>query len=67
MIFLISEIYDGEIKLNIVKDGYYMEYTLAFIHCTFPKSKLSSGYHTSFAYIICSMKLANMFLVYNMT
>ena len=63
MIFLISEIYDGEIKLNIVKDGYYMEYTLAFIHCTFPKSKLASGYHASFASFICSLKLADILFV----
>ena len=34
-----SELYDGEIKLNIVKDGYDLEYTLAYIHCTFQKSK----------------------------
>ena len=36
------ELYEGEIKLNIVKDGYDLEYTLAFVHCTFPKSKFKS-------------------------
>ncbi len=42
MFFL--ELYDGEIKLNIVKDGYDLEYTLAFVHCTFPKSKYANLY-----------------------
>ncbi len=41
---LFLELYDGEIKLNIVKDGYDLEYTLAFVHCTFPKSKYTNIY-----------------------
>ena len=40
------ELYEGEIKLNIVKDGYDLEYTLAFVHCTFPKSKFEKYYKT---------------------